>query len=107
MLVLIVGRDVAEDQPLGRNDFEKLTFHRAVVAVGPAHHDSQTTACSYIKLSDRNGESTRSEPLRHHFRIGPGFPDEYPRRIKDASKGDAPLSIGRSSFCCGHRYRPA
>jgi hypothetical protein len=92
MIAVVVSRYVAEDEALGRNDLPKLIFHRIVPAVGPAHHDAQLTSDSHVKLADRIGKTTRTEPLRHRFRIGPRFPYQRARRIEHPRDGDSPLS---------------
>jgi hypothetical protein len=106
VLALIVSGDVAEDQSFGRNNLAKLAFHRVVVAVRPAHDDAQLAAWTCIKFADRIGESTGSEPLCIHFRVGPGFPHKCARRIENANKGDARFSVARCFFGGCHYQRP-
>src|SRR5262245_13228311 len=92
MIAVVVNRDVTEDQALGCNDFTKLTFHRIVPAIGRAHHNAQAASDSHLKLADRIGKAARTEPLRHHFGIGPRFPYQRTRRIENPQDADSTLS---------------
>src|SRR5262245_54491057 len=92
MIAVVVSRDVTEDQAFGCNDFTKLTFHRIVPAIGPAHHNAQAASDSHLKLADRIGKAARTEPLHHHFGIGPRFPYQRARRIENPQDADSSLS---------------
>src|SRR5204863_6725536 len=69
-------------QPFGREDFMKLSAHRIIRAVRPAHDDVNFIAWSRVPFANRRGESMRSPPLRYLFRLGACFPNQFTRRIE-------------------------
>ena len=93
-LILLINREIAEDELFRRRDLFEDAAHRIVRPVRAAHHNLERAANAKIDVANRIGETPGPPPLGEMFRIGPGPPDERARRLEAAGDGEfAPVRV--------------